>query len=70
MQGHIATPEESRQILTDFVQQTWAGPTTLDLQFAEPPGVPFTIGDLIAELRRIPITKAVAAPFIPGLVVP
>ena len=68
MQGHIATPEESRQILTDFVQQTWAGPTTLDLQFAEPPGVPFTIGDLIAELRRIPITKAVAAPFIPGLV--
>lgn len=66
--GNIATPEESRALLVDFVSDTWKGPSTFALPGNSPPGVPFTVRDLASELSRIPISKAVAAPFIPGMV--
>ena len=66
--GHIATPEESQALLTDFVAETWKGPCTFDLPGSSPPGVPFAVSELAAELSRIPLSKAVAAPFIPGMV--
>ena len=66
--GYLATPEESQKLLVDFVSHTWRGPANFDLRECTIPGVPFTVDALAAELSRIPISKAVAAPFLPGLV--
>eukprot|EP00435_Cladocopium_sp_Y103_P001309 s3830_g1.t1 len=67
-QGMIATPVEAKAILTGFVADMWRGPSHMNMQFAEPPGVPFELETLVSALRRIPVNKAVAYPFVPGMV--
>lgn len=66
--GLMATPIESAAIINKFVSDTWSGPQLMRLQFDQPPGVPFTIQQLEQALSRIPITRAVAKPFAPGVV--
>jgi len=66
--GHMASPIESAAIMNRYIAQTWAGPTTLDLQFDQAPGVPFDVRQLAQALRMIPCTKATAKPFAPGVV--
>ena len=54
--------------MNQFVQDVWAGPSSLDMTFSEAPGVPFTVEQLAHALASIPGTKACAKPFIPGVV--
>ena len=67
-QGMMATPIESAAIINKFVGDTWAGPCSMQISFDQPPGVPFTIQQLEKALALIPITKAVAKPFAPGVI--
>lgn len=66
--GQLASPVESAAIMYKFVADTWAGPSSLDLTFVQAPGVPFTIHQPQKALSMIPITRAVAKPFAPGIV--
>ena len=66
--GTMASPVESAAILHHYVAETWAGPAELGLQFTCAPGVPFSELQLRRALALIPLTKAVANPFAPGLV--
>ena len=54
--------------MNQFVQDVWAGPSSLDMTFSEAPGVPFTVEQLAHALASIPGTKACAKPFTPGVV--
>ena len=67
--GMMATSLESAALLQQYVATTWEGPSTLGLEFDRPPGVPFTESQLLRALESIPMSKAVACPFAPGLVV-
>lgn len=66
--GQLASPVESAAIMYKFVADTWAGPSSLDLTFDQAPGVPFTVHQLQKALSLIPISRAVAKPFAPGIV--
>lgn len=66
--GHLATPVEEQAILQDFVQRTWAGPDTVPKPDWVPEGLPFTLEELQQALKEIPISKAVAKPFTPGVI--
>ena len=65
--GHIANPSEELKILQAFVQDVWGGPTHIPLHFSQAPGVPFTISELARALSCIPLNRAVAHPFAPGI---
>ena len=67
--GTMASPLESAAMLHHYVATTWAGPAELGLHFDCAPGVPFSEQQLKRALEQIPLTKAVASPFAPGLVV-
>jgi hypothetical protein len=66
--GHMASPTESAALVNKFVSDTWSGPKFLHLQFDQAPGVPFTEHQLEKALRLIPVTRAVAKPFTPGVI--
>ena len=66
--GVLATPIECMSILNKFVHDTWNGPRRMRITFTQPPGVPFTVQQLVTALAAIPVTKAVAKPFAPGVV--
>ena len=65
--GHIASPCEELRIIQDFVQDIWGGPAHIPVKFSQAPGVPFTPSDLERALSRIPLNRAVAHPFAPGI---
>ena len=65
--GNIASPSEELQLLRQFVTEIWGGPKMIPLEFSQAPGVPFTVTELATALSRIPIQKAVAHPFAPGI---
>ena len=66
--GNLATPMEEQAILHAFVERTWRGPDTVPKPPYVLPGLPFSEGDLMRALQKIPISKAVARPFTPGLI--
>eukprot|EP00435_Cladocopium_sp_Y103_P050202 s1727_g15.t1 len=69
--GSIASPVEELAILGAYVKRIWYDPDALlALHYCQPypPGVPFSLHDLIGALQQAPIVKAVAAPFPPNLV--
>ena len=66
--GALMTPSEERSMLVAYVRETWRGPLLTPLTCDEAPGVPFTVQDLAAALRKIPSQKATAAPCAPGIV--
>jgi len=66
--GSMATPIESAAIIHKFVSDTWSGPQQLHIVFDQPPGVPFSVQQLEKALSLIPVTRAVAKPFAPGVV--
>ena len=65
--GAIATPPEELDLLKQFVQDIWGGPNTPPMEFAQAPGVPFTVSVLSHALSEIPLNRAVARPFAPGI---
>ena len=65
--GSIASPCEELKILQDFVQDIWGGPPQIPISFSQAPGVPFTVSELANALSRIPLNRAVAHPFAPGI---
>lgn len=65
--GAIAQPHEELELLKTFVHDIWGGPSQIPVQFTQAPGVPFSIEDLERALSSIPLRKAVAPPFAPGL---
>ncbi|CAL1163812.1 unnamed protein product [Cladocopium goreaui] len=67
--GALMTPSEERSMLVAYVRETWRGPLLTPLTCDEAPGVPFTVQDLAAALRKIPSQKATAAPCAPGIAV-
>ena len=66
--GNIATPMEERAILHAFVAKTWNGPPTVPRCSPHVTGLPFGPEELLRALRKIPIARAVARPFTPGLI--
>ena len=65
--GSLATPVEELAILRQYVSSKWAGPADVAPPGGEPPGVPFTRSELEWAISKIPVGKAVAHPFAPGL---
>ena len=65
--GAIASPQEELDILKHFVADIWGGPSCIPLTFEQAPGVPFTVSELEVALRNIPMHRAVAQPFAPGI---
>ena len=68
-QGALALPQEELAIYTQYVRDVWNKPDVPLQHLARPPGVPFSMSDLRDALAHIPVTKSVAAPFLPGLIV-
>ena len=66
--GQIATPTEETAMLTQFIQDTWHGPSTFPVSTAPLTGLPFTVEELAQALKAIPAVKAVARPCAPGTV--
>ena len=65
----LASPSEQFSILSGYVQakwqsHSWTPPPPRDFP---PPGVPFSMDDFVAELGKLPPTKAVASPFAPAI---
>ena len=65
--GHFMTPVEETAEYCRYISETWSGPQ-LTPKSTKPPGVPFTLDELMRELENIPSTKAVAPIFAPGVV--
>ena len=65
--GTPATSNDVVHLTTQFIKEIWDGPThvafTTDLPFT----IPFTKDELAQELRKMPVAKSVAQPFVPGL---
>ena len=68
MHGNLASPVEEQAIMHEFVRCTWKGSPTVPKMPCDMTGLPFTIEELSRALREIPISKAVAKPFSPGLI--
>ena len=66
--GSLATPVEELAILREFVRTTWQGPLEVPMPLHVPTEMPFSIHDLEKALSTIPLTKAVARPFTPGII--
>ena len=67
-QGHLASPVEELAILKHFVSTTWHGSDFAAPSINPDAGLPFNVTDVQTALSQIPILKAVAAPFCPGMV--
>ena len=67
IQGSLATPVEEHAILCHFVQEVWSGDPLTDAHPHVIPGTPFTEADVQQVLESIPLTKAVAPGFAPGV---
>ena len=65
--GHFLTPTEETAEYCRYISETWSGPE-LTPKTTTPPGIPFTLEELLQELETIPSTKAVAPVFAPGAV--
>lgn len=65
--GTLATAVEEHSILCKFVQDVWHGDPLLDAHPHVIPGTPFTEFDVQKALESIPLTKAVAPGFAPGV---
>jgi hypothetical protein len=59
---------EELHLLKEFVSDIWGGPSKIPVDFSQAPGVPFSISELANALSSIPIRRAVAPPFAPGIV--
>ena len=68
-QGALSHPHESHALLCKYVHNQWGGHTHTPAQTHVVPGVPFTLDELKCALESVPSTKAVAKPFMPGVVV-
>ena len=67
--NQLASPSEQFSILSGYVQTKWkshSGTPPPPRDFP-PPGVPFSMEDFVAELGKLPPTKAVASPFAPAI---
>ena len=69
LQGQIAHPQEEFAIIRNYMHSTWHTDTPVQYQSLPPPGIPFSEEDLCIALGAVPATKAVAKPFLPGLVI-
>jgi len=65
--GKLATAVEEHAILCKFVQDVWHGEPLRDAHPDIIPGTPFTESDVQKALESIPLTKAVAPGFAPGV---
>ena len=65
--GAIASPDEELTQLKQFVADIWGGPSQIPQNFAQAPGVPFSVSELATALSKIPTQRAVAHPFAPGI---
>ena len=66
--GQLATPVEELAILKRYVADNWQGSPLHDPVPHVIPGAPFTMDDVLRGLNSIPVLKAVAAPFAPGVI--
>jgi len=66
--GNLATPVEEQAIMHEYVRCTWKGTSTVPKVPCDMAGLPFTLEELQRALQEIPISKAVAKPFSPGLI--
>ena len=65
--GEIADPHAAVELYRQHVHSVWAGPERIHYHCSHPPGVPFSQQELAEEIRRIPVVKSVARPYIPGI---
>lgn len=66
--GTIADQYVAHSMTVSFVQKMWQGPAQLPRYWAEAPGVPFAIEDVIAAVTALHTNKSVAQSFLPGVV--
>ena len=65
--GHPASAMESLNMMTQFVQDLWQGPSVVEFDRSQPCEIPFSLEELVEEIAKIPAVKAVAKPYLPGL---
>ena len=65
--GNIADSADVLRLTAAHVKEVWDGPSRVFFPCAEPPGVPFTLDELVREFQHIPVVKSVARPYLPGL---
>ena len=68
-QGALAHPLEELAILRSFVHDKWNTPQPKMLPLTSITSMPFSESDLETALSRVPVLKAVAMPFLPGIIV-
>ena len=66
-QGLLATAVEEHAILCKFVSDVWSGKPLTDAHPNVIPGTPFSEADVQRAIAGIPLTKAVAPGFAPGV---
>ena len=67
--GTLANPVEELAIFRQYVKDMWTSTAPVVMIEQSPPGVPFSESELCEALSSIPVNKAVATPFLPGLVI-
>ena len=65
--GTIATSDEAIAMYADHINGVWQSPNQLRYHCSQAPGVPFSKAELTEELRKIPVVKSVARPYVPGI---
>ena len=68
-QGAIAHPHEEKAMFSQFITDTWGDEAHAICFPAAAPGIPFSESDLAHALQHVPITKAVAKPCLPGIII-
>ena len=65
--GGIADTTAAVELYRQHIHNVWAGPARVQYECLEPPGIPFSQEELADEIRRIPVLKSVARPYVPGI---
>ena len=66
--GTPASPSDVLSLTQAYIADLWQGPSIVSYRHLMPPNIPFSLEDLEWELRHIPMTKSVARPFLPGII--
>ena len=56
--GTPATPDQVLTMTKEYIQEVWQTASQIVLPAMPPPGIPFTLDELIAEIARTPVTKS------------
>ena len=67
MDGTPANAEQVMNMTRDYIQEIWHDSEPIQLLQPAPTGIPFDLDELVLEISKIPVTKAVARSCLPGI---